>query len=63
VLWAIFVDLPLTVGRLAQHLGARFDDLAAWIIGAVLVLLLILVLLGVITGGDLWEGVKKALGL
>lgn len=63
VLRAIFVDLPLTVGRLAQHLGARFDDLAAWIIGAVLILLLGLVLLGVITGGDLWEGVKKALGL
>ncbi len=32
VLRAIFWDAPLRVGRLAQHLGARFDDVAAWII-------------------------------
>ena len=29
----VFRDLPIKIGRLAQHLGARFDDVAAWIIG------------------------------
>jgi len=56
-------DLPIRIGRLAQHLGARLDDVAAWIIGAAVIILILLVLLGVATGGDLLAVIKKGLGL
>jgi hypothetical protein len=58
-----FWDAPVKVGRLAQHLGARFDDVAAWIIGAAIMILILLLLLGVATGGDLLALIKKGLGL
>jgi hypothetical protein len=63
VLRAIFWDVPVRVGRLAQHLGARFDDVAAWIIGAAVIVVILLVLLGVAKGSDLLDVIKKGLGL
>ena len=63
VLRAIFWDVPVRVGRLAQHLGARFDDVAAWIIGAAVIIVTLLVLLGVAKGSDILEAIKKGLGL
>ena len=63
ILRAIFRDVPVSVGRLAQRLGTRFDDVAAWIIGAAVIVLLLLVLLGVATGRDLLDVIKKGLGL
>jgi hypothetical protein len=59
----VFWEVPVGVGRLAQHLGARFDDLAAWIIGAAVIILILLVLLGVARGSDLLDVIKKGLGL
>jgi len=59
----VFRDLPIKIGRLAQHLGARFDDVAAWIIGAAVIILILLVLLGVATGGDLLDVIKKGVVL
>jgi hypothetical protein len=60
---AIFRDVPIRIGRLAQGLGARFDDVAAWIIGAATIILILLVLLGVAGGGDLLDVIRKGLGL
>jgi hypothetical protein len=63
VLRAVLVDLPIRIGRLAQALGARLDGAAAWIIGAAVIVLVILVVLGVARGSDLVEAIKKGLGL
>lgn len=63
ILRAIFWGVPLRIGRLAQRLGARFDDVAAWIIGAAVIIVILLVLLGVATGSDLLDVIKKGLGL
>ena len=59
----VFWDLPVGVGRVAQHLGARFDDMAAWLIGAVLILLLVLVALGVANWEGIWQVIRKGWGL
>lgn len=59
----VFWETPLRVGRLAQRLGLRLDELAAWIIGAVIIILLLLLLLGVAQGSDLLDAIKKGLGL
>ena len=59
---AVFWDTPVRVGRLAQRLGARLDDVAAWIIGMTVIVLILLVLLGVATGSDLLNAIKKGLG-
>ena len=59
VLW----DAPVRIGRLAQRLGAHFDDVAAWVIGATVIVLIMLVLLGVAKGSDLLGLIKKGLGL
>jgi hypothetical protein len=63
VLRAIFWDVPVRVGRLAQRLGARLDDVAAWIIGAAVIVVILLVLLGWARGSDLLDVIKKGLGL
>jgi uncharacterized protein len=59
----IFVDMPIGIGRLAQRLGAKIDDMAAWIIGVVLIIVLVLVLVGVASGTDVLQVLKKGLGL
>ena len=59
---SVFWTLPLSVGRVAQRLGAKIDDVAAWLIGAVLILALVLMALGWITGGEIWAVVAKAFG-
>jgi hypothetical protein len=60
---AIFLDFFIAIGRLAQHLGARFDDVAAWLIGAAIILILLLLLFGVAKGSDLLDIIKQGLGL
>jgi hypothetical protein len=59
----VFLGIPIRVGRLAQHLGARLDDVAAWLIGAAVIVLVALVLLGVAKGGDVVAVIKRGLGL
>jgi hypothetical protein len=60
---AVFLEIPLKIGRLAQRLGARISDVGAWLTGAAVILLLILALLGVVGFDDLWNAIKKGLGL
>jgi hypothetical protein len=60
---AVFWEAPLKVGQLVQWLGTRIDDVGAWLIGAAVILLLILVLLGVVRFDDLWDVIRKGLGL
>ncbi len=55
---ALFWDAPLQLGRLAQRLGARLDDAAAWILGAVVIVLIVLLLLGVASGGDVLDAIR-----
>jgi len=59
----IFYSIPIRIGRLAQHLGTRFDDVAAWLIGTAVILLIVLALLGAAQGADLLVAIKKGLGL
>jgi hypothetical protein len=63
MLRAAFWGGPLRVGRLAQRLGARVDDVAAWIVGAAVIVLLVLVLLRVVKAADLVGVIKNGLGL
>ncbi|MCP4542516.1 MAG: ATP-binding protein [Chloroflexi bacterium] len=60
---ATFLRFPIAIGRVAQLLGARLDDVAAWLIGAAIILALILILLRLATGADLLDIIKKGLGL
>ena len=59
----VFVDAPMRVGRLAQRLGEHFDKIAAWIIGAVMVLVVIFLILGKVGWQDMWDVIKRGLGL
>ena len=63
VLRAIFIDAPLRLGRLAKKLGAGLDNVGAWVLGASVIIVILLVLLGVATGGELLDVIKKGLGL
>ena len=58
-----FRDLPIAIGRPVQALGARIDDVAAWIIGAVVIVLVILLLFGAAKTSDVLDAIKKGLGL
>ncbi len=60
---AVFWRVPLGIGRLAQRLEARLDDLAAWIIGVAVIVAVALLLFGAAKGSELWAVIKKGLGL
>jgi AAA domain len=59
----IFLSVPVHIGRQAQRLGGKIDDMAAWLIGAVLIILVTLLLLGVVTGGTVLNMLKRSLGI
>jgi hypothetical protein len=63
VLHAIFIQAPMRIGRIAQKIGAKLDDVAAWFIGAAVIIILLLVLLGLANALDVVGLIKKALGL
>jgi uncharacterized protein len=60
---AVFVNTPMGVGRLAQSIGLKLDDIASWLIGMAVIIVLILVLLGLVNALDIVALIKKALGL
>jgi uncharacterized protein len=60
---ALFWSAPLAIGRLAQRLGAQLSDMAAWIIGAALIVVLVLLALRLATAADVLDLVRKGLGL
>jgi hypothetical protein len=59
----LFWDFPKRVGRLAQLLGAKFDEMAAWLIGMALIIVAGLVLANLLTGNQLWTIIRTALGI
>jgi hypothetical protein len=60
---AVVWDAPRAIGLLARGLGTRLDDMAAWLIGMAIILLLALIALGMATGNVLVATIKKGLGL
>ena len=63
LLRAIFWQTPKRVGRVAQLLGGKIDEMAAWLIGMVLLILLGLLLANIITGNQVWNYLRSAFGL
>jgi hypothetical protein len=63
LLLALFWDFPKRVGRLAQLLGAKFDEMAAWLIGMALIVVAGLVVANLVTGNQLWTAIRTALGI
>jgi hypothetical protein len=59
----IFWNFPVKFGRLVQLVGAKLDDLVAWFIGVVLIVLLILLVLHVVTAEDFGNWFKKIFGV
>jgi hypothetical protein len=59
LLWTI----PFSIGRLAQRLGVKIDDVAAWIIGAVVIIVCVFALMNIVQGTEVWQVIKKGLGL
>jgi hypothetical protein len=58
---AVFWSAPLAIGRVAQRLGARIDDVAAWVLGLAFLIVVLLLLLSWVRGGELWAVLKKGL--
>jgi hypothetical protein len=59
----MFIIAPIRLGRLAHSIGLKLDDMASWVIGAVIIIVLIFVLLGLINALDIVALIKKALGI
>ena len=62
-LHAVFVGAPLRLGRLAQKIGLKLDDIASWLIGTVLIIVVILAVLGLVNALDVVSLIKRALGI
>lgn len=63
LLKAIFVGLPRRVGRLAQGLGQQLDDVAAWLIGMAILIVLGLVALRLVPWQVVIEFIQRGLGM
>jgi hypothetical protein len=59
LLLIVFWQVPIIMGRPVQKLGSKLDDIAAWLIGVLLIILGALVIFGVATGGDILNLLKK----
>ncbi len=59
VIW----EIPKRIGRVAQVLGAKIDEMAAWLIGMALLILLGLLIANFVTGNQVWEFLRSAFGL
>jgi hypothetical protein len=60
---AVFIAIPMRLGRLAQKIGLKLDDIAAWLIGMAIVIVVVLALLGLLNALDVVNFFKKALGI
>ncbi len=63
VLRAIFIGVPLRLGRLAQKIGLKLDDIASWLIGTAIIIVVILAVLGLVNALDVVNLIKRALGI
>ena len=63
LLKALFLDLPRRVGRLAQGLGKQWDDLAAWLIGMTILIVVALVILGLAQPQAVMDFLKRIVGM
>ena len=62
-LWRrLFWNGPVRLGRLAQKLGLALDELAAWMIGMAILLILLLALTGILTQTQVLELLRGLLG-
>jgi hypothetical protein len=59
----IFWNLPVKFGRLVQLMGAKINDMAAWVIGALFVIFLMLLALRVVSPQDFGNLLKKIFGM
>jgi uncharacterized protein len=59
----VFWSLPLKIGQLVQHLGMNIHHIAAWLIGVVLIVLVVLLVSGVVTSEDVWNWLKGKFGV
>ncbi len=63
ILRMIFWSGPLWVGRLVQKLGVKLDEMVAWTIGVVIIVLVILLILGYVPGQDLRDFLRRIFGV
>jgi uncharacterized protein len=60
---AIFISLPMRVGRLAKWVGNKQDAVTAWIIGAIIIIVVLLALFGLLSTTQLVDSIKNLLGI
>lgn len=59
----IFWNFPVKFGRMVQRVGSKIDEAAAWLIGVVLIVLLILLALRIVPAQDIGNWLKKIFGM
>jgi hypothetical protein len=60
---AIFIGVPLRLGQQAQKISLKLDDIASWLIGMAIIIVVILAVLGWVNALDVVNLVKRALGI
>ncbi len=63
LLLALFWEFPKRIGRVAQLLGGKLDEIAAWLIGMALIIVVGLLIANAVTGNQVWNVIRSALGL
>ncbi len=61
-LCALFLGIPRRLGQLARRTGETVDDVTNWLLGMLIVIVVLLVLLGILRGGDLLSLLRGLLG-
>lgn len=54
---------PIKIGRPVQALGAKIDDIGAWLIGVALIILVVFLIFRVATASDVLNMLKQGVGL
>jgi hypothetical protein len=60
---SVFWQGPAALGRLAGRLGGGVDEFRNWLIGMVIIVVIVLALFGIVSGGQLLELLRKWLGV
>ena len=58
----VFWQGPMALGRLAGRVGGVVDEFQNWLIGVLILIVVILVLLGIISGGQVLDLLRRWLG-
>ncbi|QQS47651.1 MAG: hypothetical protein IPM66_03060 [Acidobacteriota bacterium] len=59
----LFLRIPVFLGRTIQRFGGKFDQVASWIIGGIIILMIMLLLFGKMQLQELTLWVRKIVGL